>query len=126
MGWTPLSVAAFAGHLDVVSRLLDRQELDVNLVDQDRQTPLFHAISAGRLDVATRLLADPRTNSAISNRPLRHTARDIAFALGHAAVVEQIDQRRNRDIDRLSPLDSYTEPAAPAERSGGLDESAPS
>lgn len=106
MGWTPLSKAAFAGHIEVVRRLLRRPEVEVNFVDQDRQTPLFHATSTGNLEMVRLLLADPRANAAISNRPARHTALDMARALGFTAIRELIGQRVG-DKDELSPRDPY-------------------
>ena len=108
MGWTPLCKAAFAGHVEVVRRLLARPELEVNLVDQDRQTPLFHAASTGNLETVRLLLSDPRTNTAIGNRPARHTAFDMAAALGFTAIAELI-RRHVGGIDELSPRDPYVE-----------------
>ena len=108
MGWTPLSKAAFAGHVEVVRRLLARPELEVNFADQDRQSPLFHAASTGNLEVVRLLLADPRTNAAISDRPGRHTALDMAAALGFTSIAELIGQRGG-SVDELSPGDPYVE-----------------
>ncbi len=108
MGWTPLSKAAFAGHVEVVRLLLGRPEVEVNFVDQDRQTPLFHAASTGNLEVVRLLLADPRTIVAISNRPARHSALDMAAALGFTAIAELIGQHEG-DTDELSPRDQYVE-----------------
>jgi len=108
MGWTPLSKAVFAGHVDVVRLLLKRTDLEVNFVDQDRQTPLFHAASTGNLELVRLLLADPRTNAAISNRPARHTALDMAGALGFLAIAELIG-KHDGAADELSPLDPYVE-----------------
>lgn len=108
MGWTPLSKAAFAGHVEVVRRFLDRPELEVNFVDQDRQTPFFHAASTGNLETVRLLLADPRTNAAITNRPARHTALDMAVALGFTAMAELIGEHAG-DTDELSPRDPYVE-----------------
>jgi len=108
MGWTPLSKAAFFGHVEVVRLLLERPELEVNFVDQDRQTPLFHAASTGNLETVSVLLADARTNIAITNRPARHTALDVANALGFTAISELIRQHRG-GTDELSPRDAYFE-----------------
>jgi ankyrin repeat protein len=108
MGWTPLSKAAFAGHVEVVRRLLARPDVEVNFVDQDRQTPLFHAVSSGSLDTVRLLVTDPRTNTAISNRPARHTALDMAVALGFKAIAEIISQNGGH-ADELSPQDPYVE-----------------
>jgi ankyrin repeat protein len=107
MGWTPLSKAAFAGHIEVVRLLLERPELEVNFVDQDRQTPLFHAASTGNLETVRLLVADARTNIAISNRAARHTALDVAQALGFTAIAELI--RHREGTDELSPRDAYVE-----------------
>jgi ankyrin repeat protein len=108
LGWTPLSKAAFAGHIEVVRRLLGRPDVEVNFVDQDRQTPLFHAASTGNVEVVRLLLADPRTDVAITNRPARHTALDMARALGFTAIAELVGQRAG-DRDELSPRDPYME-----------------
>lgn len=88
--------------------LLARPELEVNLVDQDRQPPLFHAASAGNLETVGLLLADPRTNIAIRNRPSRLTAFDMATALGFTAIAERIGQHKG-ETDKLSPRDAYAE-----------------
>jgi ankyrin repeat protein len=100
MGWTALTKAAFAGHAPVVQCLLGRPDLEVNAVDQQRQTALFHAASAGQTEVVRLLLADLRTNAAISNRPARLTAGDMARALGFGAIVELIE-RHGRGVDDL-------------------------
>jgi FOG: Ankyrin repeat len=108
IGLTPLSKAAFGGHVEVVERLLARPELEVNFVDQNRQTPLFHAVSAGNGEVVRLLLADPRTNAAITNRPARLTALDMAKALGFTAIAELFGQVGSA-TDELSPNDPYVE-----------------
>ncbi len=108
MGWTPLAKAAFAGHLEIVRRLLGRPELEINFVDQNRQTPLFHAASTGNLEIVRLLLADSRTNPAITNRPARHTALNMAAALGFTAIGDLISQHDGLR-DELSPRDSYAE-----------------
>ena len=107
-GLTPLSKAAFGGHAEIVRRLLARPELEVNLVDQYRQTPLFHAASTGSIEVVRLLLADARTNSAITNRPARLTAYDMAISLGFNAVAEAIREHAG-DRDALSPGDPWVE-----------------
>lgn len=104
LGWTPLAKAAFHGHADVVARLLGRPELELNSVDRDRQTPLFHAASTGNLKVVRLLLADARTNAGITNRPARHTALDMAVALGFSAIADLIREHKNAS-DTLSPDD---------------------
>ena len=119
MGWTALAKAAFAGHQEVVKRLLARPELEVNFADQNRQTPLFHAASAGNLETARLLVADPRTNTAFSNRPSRHTALDMAAAVGFTAIAELI-RGRTGDADHLSPRDPYVERVAPHPGDGKL------
>lgn len=107
-GWTALAKAAFGNHVDVIRDLLARPELEVNFVDQDRQTPLFHAATAGNLDAARLLLADPRINPAITNRPTRHTALDIATALRYTAIAQLIRSAAQK-ADELAPADRYVE-----------------
>jgi ankyrin repeat protein len=108
IGWTPLGKAAFNGHVKVVRRLLERPDLEVNFVDQHRNTPLFHAVSAGNLEIVRLLLADPRTNTAITDRPDRHTALDMASALGFTDIMQLIRQV-DGSSDELSANDSYIE-----------------
>ena len=106
MGWTALTKAAFASQVEMVRQLLQRPDLEVNFVDQDRQTPLLHAAANGHREVVRLLLADARTNTAITNRPARQTARDIAAALGFESIAELINSHTG-DRDELSPRDSY-------------------
>ena len=47
--------ASMKGHLDVVNRLLDFKEIDVNLQDENGRTALIWASGNGYLDVVNRL-----------------------------------------------------------------------
>jgi hypothetical protein len=67
-----------------------------------------NAASTGNIETVRLLLADPRTNTAIRNRPARLTARNMATALGFTAIAELIGQRQG-DTDNLSPRDAYVE-----------------
>lgn len=107
-GQTALSRAAFAGHAEVLRLLLARPELEVNFVDGYRQTPLFQAASAGNLEAVRLLLSDPRVNAAVTDRPARHTALDMAEALGFEEIAELL-RRREGGADELSPGDDYVE-----------------
>ena len=84
-GWTPLSYAAFNGHLAMVKMLLAVPHIDPNPQDPTGNTPLLRASRAGRTDVVAALLADPRINVDLRDKngwnPLICAAMD-----GHAEV----------------------------------------
>jgi uncharacterized protein len=57
-GWTPLHLAAFFGHLDLATALLDRgARVDTRSTNGMKNTPLHAAAAGGRVDLV-RLLAE--------------------------------------------------------------------
>ena len=56
-GFTPLHVVAEHGHADIVRLLLDKQGIDVNVMDDNNDTPLHVVVQHGHADVV-RLLLD--------------------------------------------------------------------
>jgi ankyrin repeat protein len=58
-GVTPLLLAAYRGHRDVVRALLARPDIDVNFSGDTGMTPLLVATKYGRLEVVRLLLARP-------------------------------------------------------------------
>lgn len=108
-GWTALMKAAFKDRLDVMRLLLGRQDLDVNLVDCERQTALHWAVLDKNVASVRLLLDDPRTNPAITNRPLKQTAYDLARSLGLEPVARMLEARIEAGtfVDELSPGDVY-------------------
>ena len=95
-GRTALSLAAFAGHEAVVASLLSAGA-DPNRVDDARRTALHWAAMGGHDGVVRSLLADPRTNTAITDRPERQTARDAARVAGRVAIADLLDARMRAD-----------------------------
>jgi ankyrin repeat protein len=86
-GGTPLFVAAYQGHVDVVERLLAARGADVNLARTiDGVTPLSIAAYQGQVDVVERLVAasgvDVNKVSTAGSPPMY-----IAAQQGHADVV---------------------------------------
>jgi hypothetical protein len=66
------------GSADSVSALLDREDVDINQVDEDEHTPLWAAIGKGHEQVVKRLLENPKLKlSSSSENPevlFRHAA----------------------------------------------------
>ena len=55
-GGTPLIIAAYKGHSEVVKLLLDKKDIQVNQGDRCGATPLIHAAKKGHLEVVKLLL----------------------------------------------------------------------
>ena len=56
-GATPLCVAVYNGHLDVVERLLAAPGVDANLARWDGTTPMFIVLACGHTVVVQKLRA---------------------------------------------------------------------
>ena len=55
-GQTPLWIAAWEGHKEIVSMLVEAKGVDVNQADKDGQTPLFRAAYEGHKEIVSMLL----------------------------------------------------------------------
>ena len=55
-GRTPLSYAIYSGYVDIVERLVERDDVDVNIVDETGNTPLTTAAWAGNDEIVRLLL----------------------------------------------------------------------
>lgn len=106
--WPALTVAADTGQAGIVSDLLGRDDLDVNVTDELGQTPLHVAADRGQGAVVDALLADPRVD--VNPRDgLRRTPLVAAALAGRASVVERLlaDSRTEvnaTDRDRQTAL----------------------
>ena len=116
-GWTPLTTAAFANRIGVLRRLLSRPDVAVNFVDRDRQTALHWAVLARQPDAVRELLHHSDINVAITNRPGRHTAYEIAQAMGLRDIARVLRPRLGTGDDELSTGDLYS-PRGPEETPG--------
>jgi len=70
-GYTPLHVASFGGHINIVKLLLNFN-VDIDIKDIDNETPLHDACSNGRSEVVKLLLdkgADINKKDAYGNTP---------------------------------------------------------
>lgn len=92
---TPLLVAIFAGHLDVVKELI-KAGADVNKGNSRKETPLMFASKNGQLKIVKTLLsagADVNAKSASysdSTGPRSYTALYFASKGGHLSIVKTL------------------------------------
>ena len=97
-GWTPLNVAAYRGHADMVRYLTEEAGADVDGEDNVGWTPTFVAALNGRLEVA-RILVEERgadANEARANNgwtPLHVSAR-----FNKLEVVKWLVTKRGADV----------------------------
>jgi ankyrin repeat protein len=108
-GWTPLTIAAFGNRIEALRSLLGHRHIAVNFVDRDRQTALHWAVLARRLDAVRELLHHPGINLAITNRPARQTAYDIARSMPVPDIASILGEQAKAPggKDELSPGDVY-------------------
>merc|ERR1712146_141464 len=73
------------GHTEIVKALLAHPEIDVNVQDQDGETPLHRACWMGQSEIVKILLAHPKIEPCIQNKhgetPLDH-AEDWYYTCG--------------------------------------------
>ncbi|VDI44602.1 Hypothetical predicted protein [Mytilus galloprovincialis] len=87
---SPLLKACYNGHVNVVKELLERDDVDINLCDNDKSSPLFGAILEGHENVVTEWLQNSAT---VDNRnDIGVTPTCIASQQGHVHIVKQLLQ----------------------------------
>ena len=94
---TPLLVAFFSGHVDVVSLLIADPRVDINVLI-DKHTLLYSACQNGQLNMIRILLASPRIEV---NRPGEEHPLFIAVEMGHVAVVQTLLAEPRVHIDQM-------------------------
>lgn len=103
IGRTPLVLAAWKGHVDVVEALLDMGEVEAESKDIFGKTALSWAAGAGREAVVKYLVArdgvDPDSEDDIGRTPLQWAARNR-----HAAVVKLLLETGTVDAQAKSQL----------------------
>ncbi|XP_054157908.1 oxysterol-binding protein-related protein 1-like [Oppia nitens] len=113
-GWSPLHLAAYFGHLNVVDELLNNN-CDVNIVNESGDTALHKAAYTGREDICVRLVAANADVLIINGDGL--TPRELArkesvkriLLAAEEADVKRREERflsaaRNGDIDTMRSL----------------------
>ena len=99
-GATPLLMASWKGHNEVVRALLNKPEIDVNLGQLTNGiTPLMAAAQQGRTEAVKLLLRCPKidiTKKTVKDNDggfLDGTALNYAIVYGNADIVESIELR---------------------------------
>lgn len=93
---TPLSYAARYNSLGSMRRLLQEDDIDV-----DVSNPLVAATCAGHLSAVELLLGEPDINV---NYPDRETALSAAAGNGRLDILERLLQHPDIDVNRMQPL----------------------
>ncbi len=99
MGWTPLMIAASAGHKSIVEKLVE-SKADLNASNSTGQSALHYACSKDRLEIARYLIesgAHINSRDKLSQTPLHRSA-----SKGNQKIVELL--LSYRDI-QLNPQD---------------------
>merc|ERR1712030_83575 len=86
-GDTALSLFAAMGHASVVEKLLEYEELCVNVTDTDGQTALMKAAAAGHLSIVEQLLQRPEL-SCTEKDNAGETALSLAIKGEHSTTAE--------------------------------------
>jgi hypothetical protein len=126
-GITPLSNAAYEGHLEIVRELLKKPDIDVNAPSRTGVTPLLSAEDEGHPEIVRLLLEDPRLDLTARKKDGTLLYKDILTE--YSDLYREI--RKNVAFNRRSPaivawnrLRSRRRPA-PASASASASASAP-
>lgn len=118
LGWTPLHLATYFGHRDVMDILLHR-DADINAINDNGDTPLHKAAFIGREDIVMLLLQHNADVNIINGEgrlprdmtPSNEVGKEINKLLRAAEATETLRQEsklltasREGDIDLLNKL----------------------
>lgn len=116
-GTTPLLVACGTGHLDIVTILLQRPDIQINKTLNTGETSLYMACQEGHFEVVKLLLC--QSGIKINKTDTGVTPLYIACENGFFDIVEQLVQRPNIKINK--PCDTGETPLFIACQNGHLD-----
>lgn len=118
LGWTPLHLATYFGHRDVMEILLHR-DADINAINDNGDTPLHKAAFIGREDIVMMLLQNNADVNIINGEgrlprdmtPSNEVGKEINKLLRAAEATEALRQEsklltasREGDIELLNKL----------------------
>jgi ankyrin repeat protein len=95
---TPLLIAAWNDHTEVVKLLLARKDIKVNLYDKNKATPLFWAAASGHTKVVKLLLEHKDINVNPCDED-GYTPLWIAAAYGHVKMVKRLLDHKDIDVN---------------------------
>lgn len=78
-GATPLMWAAASGHTQIVDRLLEHPELDIDAQDHQGCSALMRSVQAGHADIALRLLIEPCNPDLVDHQGCSALMQSIAL-----------------------------------------------
>ena len=86
-GSSCLFASADIGDVNLFEYWLDKKKLNIDIQDEDGDTPLHHAASRGHVDLVIEML---KRGAVISLNKKKHTALQDAYALNHIKVAKEI------------------------------------
>ena len=101
-GLTPLYIACYRGHTDIVNALLSQESIDVNQArTNDGSTPLYAACYRGHTDIVNALL---RKESIDVNQATNYglTPLYIACYRGHTDIVNALLRKDSIDVNKAN------------------------
>lgn len=102
-GHTALTRAAMDGDIEMISKLLRLEHINVNARNEDKDPPLVLSILHGHLDIAEMLIAANANLNPCDKRPLVIALKHGYLGLAERLIAAGANNSSNRD-DR-SPLD---------------------
>ena len=108
IGASPLWCAAAAGHLDIVTYLLEKCNVNVNIIaDKTKSTPVTAACFAGHLNVVMYLVGECKADVEIADIH-GNTCLMIACQNGHAKIVDYLVSVAAADVNRKTLVERNT------------------
>ena len=102
---TPLHTAASFGQLDIVSRLLQSEEYDVNVVNSSQQTPLHIASISGHIEIVNFLVNEFNADMGVvdiqNNTPLLLAAENEHVEIAIVLILTSAYGRRHMRSRRI-------------------------